>query len=204
MEPTVFWLIRHAPVETSSLAVLYGQMDVEICPDRFLRDASRYAALAAVLPKPAKWVVTPLSRTRRTAEGIMAAGYGEVDLTTEAALVEQDFGAWQGVSMTQFVNRAGQHPFWPVGGDEEPPGGESFAHLRARVGAGMDRLCLRYRGRNVIVVSHGGAIRAAIAHALDLSAHQALSLAVENLSVSRIECHGHAWRIVTLNEQISI
>lgn len=204
MTPTTFWLIRHATVTPAALALLYGQMDVPICELRRVRDAPRYAALAQVLPRPAQWVVTPLSRTSLTAEAIMSAGYGPVTPRVEASLIEQDFGTWQGMRMDKFAERGTQHPFWPVGGDEQPPEGESFAQLRQRVGAGLDRLRADHEGQHVVAVSHGGAIRAAIAHALDLTAHQALSLAIENLSVTRLERHGSAWRVVTVNEQISI
>lgn len=204
MRPTIFWLIRHAPVDVASLQILYGQMDVPICPVRFTSDASRYSALAAKLPKPAEWVVTPLSRTSLTAEAIMAAGYGNMTVSIEPALIEQDFGAWQGLPMRHFADRGSLHPFWPIGGDEQPPEGETFWQLRHRVGVGLDRLNEIHQGRDIVVVTHGGAIRAAVAHALELSAHQALSLSVNNLSVSRIERHDHAWRVVTVNEQISI
>ena len=39
--------------------------------------------------------------------------------------------------------------------------------------------------------------------ALGLNPHQALSLAVENLSLTRLERHGADWRLLSLNEQIS-
>ncbi|MDD2876406.1 MAG: histidine phosphatase family protein [Acidiphilium sp.] len=202
--PTRFCLIRHATVSPESLAVLYGQMDVAICPLRRTQDQRRYSALGAMLPKPAKWLVTPLSRTRATAEAIMSAGYGTVPLDIEPALIEQNFGLWQGSPMSDFANRPAQHPFWPVGGDEVPPSGESFNHMRHRVGAALARLATEHAGEAIVVVSHGGTIRAAVAEALALSSHQALSLAVDNLSITRIERYTHAWRIVSLNEQISI
>ena len=50
------------------------------------------------------------------------------------------------------------------------------------------------------MVTHGGAIRAAIAHALGLTPVQALHLSVQNLSVSVIERHHTGWRIVSVNE----
>ncbi|MCW8308149.1 histidine phosphatase family protein [Acidiphilium sp. PA] len=201
---TRFCLIRHAIVAPEYLPVLYGQMDVPICPSRLSSDSRRYASLGAILPKPAHWVVTPLSRTRATAEAIMQAGYGPVPLYVEAGLIEQDFGAWQGSAMTDFINRPTKHPFWPVGGEEIPPDGESFSQMRARVGPTMESLAKMHAGKTVIVVSHGGAIRAAIAEALQLTSDQALSLAVDNLSISRLEHYGHAWRVVSLNEQMSI
>ncbi|HEX7389698.1 MAG TPA: histidine phosphatase family protein [Acidiphilium sp.] len=201
---TRFWLIRHALVDPESLSILYGTLDVPLCATTRTADAPRYAALATRLPHDAVWLVTPLSRTRLTADSIMEAGYGRISADVEPALIEQDFGAWQGLPMRDFVNRPNQHPFWPVGGDEAPPDGETFAAMRDRVGEALERLAQVHAGRNIIAISHGGAIRAAIAHALGLSAHQALSLAVDNLSITRIERHRKAWRFVSLNEQLSI
>ena len=201
---TRFWLIRHALVAPESLSILYGSLDVPLCAATRVADGPRYAAIADRLPRDAVWLVTPLSRTRLTADSIMEAGYGTIRADVEPALIEQDFGAWQGLPMRDFAKRPSQHPFWPVGGDEEPPDGETFAAMRDRVGDALERLAKVHTGRNIVAISHGGAIRAAIAHALDLSAHQALSLAVDNLSITRIERHRHAWRFVSLNEQISI
>ena len=53
-----------------------------------------------------------------------------------------------------------------------------------RVGEGMERLSSLYREDDVIVISHGGAIRAGCAYALGLNPHQALSLSIENISLT--------------------
>ena len=50
------------------------------------------------------------------------------------------------------------------------------------------------------IVSHGGAIRAAVAHALRLDADQALHLSVQNLSLTRLEHLAEGWRVVCVNE----
>ena len=75
MMDTAFWLIRHALVEENARAFLYGVMDVPLCEPTLLEQAPMYRSLAARLPRPADWLVTPLSRTRRTAETIFAHGY---------------------------------------------------------------------------------------------------------------------------------
>src|SRR4029077_13625796 len=67
MSETRFWLIRHAVVDENSRAILYGIMDVPLCETSLLEQTPMYQALAARLPRPAVWKVTPLSRTRRTA-----------------------------------------------------------------------------------------------------------------------------------------
>jgi broad specificity phosphatase PhoE len=198
-----FWLIRHALVHPDALNFLYGTNDVAVCDVTMAAEAHRYAALAARLPRPAKFVATPLSRTQLTARAIFAAGYPPQELQIEQDLVEQNFGHWQGTPIGVFADRAAdaRHPFWPIAAAEIPPGGESFSDMIDRVGAVMDRLC---DGDDVdtIIISHGGAIRAAIAHALELTPHQALCLAVENISLTRLEHNGADWRLVSLNEQL--
>ena len=75
MTQTNFWLIRHALVEENARAFLYGVMDVPLCETTLIEQAPMYQSLAARLPRPAVWLVTPLTRTRRTAETIFAHGY---------------------------------------------------------------------------------------------------------------------------------
>ena len=61
----------------------------------------------------------------------------------------------------------------------------------------------KFAGEDVVIISHGGAIRAACAYALGLNPHQALSLAIENISLTRLERTRTDWRLISLNEQIS-
>ncbi len=198
-----FWLIRHALVHPDALNFLYGTNDVAVCDITMAADAHRYAALATRLPQPARVIATPLSRTQLTARAIFEAGYPEQTIDIEPDLVEQNFGHWQGVPIGVFAGRAAdaRHPFWPIAAAEIPPGGESFSDMIDRVGAVMDRLA-NNTDTDTIIISHGGAIRAAIAHALGLTPHQALCLAIENISLTRLEHNGTDWRLVSLNEQL--
>jgi alpha-ribazole phosphatase len=201
MSETRFWLIRHAIVDENARAMLYGTMDVELCPHSLEAQGPMYAALGQRLPRPATWVVTPLSRTRRTAEAIFRAGYPPADLAVEPGLIEQSLGEWQGLPHADLPAKLTlpAHAFWPLGGKEHPPGGESMVAVIARVGAALERLVTRLGG-DVVVVSHGGAIRAAVAHALGIGPDNALHLSVHNLSLTRMERHRAGWRVVCVNE----
>jgi alpha-ribazole phosphatase len=202
MEPTSIWLIRHALVAENARAILYGTMDVELCPTTLVEQAPMYRALAERLPRPASWVVTPLSRTLRTAEAIFAAGYPAQPLAVEPGLIEQHLGNWQGLVHADLPARLlkPKHPFWPLAGTERPPGGETFAEMIVRVGPALEGLADRRRGENVVAVSHGGAIRAAVAHCLRIEADNALHLSINNLSLTRLERHPDGWRVVCVNE----
>jgi broad specificity phosphatase PhoE len=203
---TDFWMIRHALVEENARARLYGVMDVEICPTTLVEQAPVYRALAARLPRPARWVVTPLSRTRRTAEAILAAGYPATDFAVEPDLIEQDLGDWQGLAHADLPGRLAMpaHPFWPLAGEERAPGGESMQDVIDRVGPAMDRLAAAHAGANVVIVSHGGAIRAAVAHALRIAAGNALHLSVQNLSLTRLEHSSDGWRVICVNTMTGV
>lgn len=199
-----FWLIRHALVHPAALTCLYGVNDVPICEVTMATDAPRYAALAALLPRPARLIATPLSRTQLTAAALFRAGYPRTRLELEADFVEQDFGDFQGRPIGDFEDRPAheRHPFWPIHAAETPPNGESFEAMIRRVGGALERLAAAAEG-DFVVFSHGGAIRAACAHALGLTPHQALSLAVENVSLTRLDRNEAGWRLVSLNEHLA-
>ncbi|MGE0224684.1 MAG: histidine phosphatase family protein [Acetobacteraceae bacterium] len=202
MSETRFWLIRHALVDENSRAILYGIMDVPLCETTLLDQTPMYQALAQRLPRHAAWRVTPLSRTRRTAQAIFAAGYPQADLQVEPDLIEQSLGEWQGLPHADLPPRLllPKHAFWPLAGEEKPPGGESMQDVIARAGATMERLADEHAGEDVIIVSHGGTIRAVVAHALRIGADNALHLSIQNLSLTRLERNADGWRVLCVNE----
>jgi alpha-ribazole phosphatase len=202
MTETRFWLIRHALVDENSRAILYGIMDVPLCETTLEAQAPMYNALARRLPAPAAWKITPLSRTRRTAQAIFAAGYTARDLAVEPQLIEQSLGEWQGLPHAELPAKLAipQHPFWPLAGDEKPPGGESMVEVIVRAGAALERLARDHSGEDVVIVSHGGTIRAAVAYALDIHPDNALHLSIHNLSLTCLERHPEGWRVTRVNE----
>jgi len=203
VSPTRFFLIRHALVEPSARAMLYGNLDVALCQAALAADLAAHRWLAERLPRPARWLVTPLSRTRATAEAIFAAGYPEQEVVEEPAFAEQHLGEWQGLSheAVSTLLREPPHPFWPHGAAERPPGGESIGDVVARVGPALERLASIHAGADIVVVAHGGTIRAAVAHAMGLSPAQALMFSIRNLAVTRLEKHGPDWRVASVNEE---
>jgi broad specificity phosphatase PhoE len=202
MSETRFWLIRHALVDENSRAILYGIMDVPLCETTLLDQTPMYQALARRLPRNAAWKVTPLSRTRRTAEAIFTAGYPRRELQVEPDLIEQSLGEWQGLPHDDLPPRLvlPKHAFWPLAGEEKPPGGESMVEVIERTGATLERLATRHPGEDVVVISHGGTIRAAVAHALRIGSDNALHLSIQNLSLTRLERNAEGWRVQCVNE----
>lgn len=203
MTETRWWWIRHAPVVGHD-GRIYGQDD----PDCDCSDLVLFRSLAGLLPRDAVWVVTPLARSRRTAETILAhhAPNGTVAPLVEAALAEQHFGDWQGLTLAELgARRGGRLPrFWLAPAHEAPPGGESFLDVVERVSAAVGRLSADHAGRDIVAVAHGGTIRAALGLALGLEPERALAFTIDNCALTRIdhiaEPGGAAlWRVRTVN-----
>ncbi len=200
---TRLFLIRHALVEPSARATMYGTMDVALCDLALQQEAASYRWLAARLPQPARWFVTPLSRTRATAAAVFAAGYPEAGLAVLPGMIEQHLGEIEGLPHEEFFTRLRHppHPFWSIGVDERPPGGESFTDVIARVGPAIDSLVAEHEGEDVVIVAHGGSIRAAVAHAMGIGGLPVLAFSIKNLSLTRLEKVGPDWRVAAVNEE---
>jgi len=71
----------------------------------------------------------------------------------------------------------------------------------ARVGPVLERLAEEQAGGDVVIVAHGGSIRAALAHAMGITPHQALLFSIKNLGLTRLEKTGPDWRVAAVNEE---
>ncbi|GAN54701.1 histidine phosphatase family protein [Tanticharoenia sakaeratensis] len=199
---TRFWLIRHALVNPTDRQFVYGSQDVVICPDDVIRSRPTYEAIAERLPQDAAWYASPLSRTHQTAQAIFDAGYGQRSIEIDPRLSEQSMGDWHGLPHGDLPARLTRiaHRFWSIAAAERPPQGESMLDVCARVAHALDDLADRHPGSDTVIVSHGGAIRAALAHALDIHPDTALRFSIQNLALSIIERIDGHWRVVGVNE----
>jgi alpha-ribazole phosphatase len=201
---TGWWWIRHAPVHVDE-GRIYGQRDLP-CD---CGDARLLSRLAAILPQRAIWVTSHLSRTRQTAEAILAAG----DLAMPQAFLqdrdfaEQHLGDWQGLDRESFLKDRKQEPgsFWYAPAEERAPNGESFVDVVARVGSAIARMNEAHRGSDIVAAAHGGTIRAALAIALGLPPRGGLAFTTDNCSLTRLDHHrgsdGEGWRVVMVNHR---
>ncbi len=203
VEITRWWWVRHAPVREDE-GHIYGQKDLN-CD---CSDAVVFNAVARVLPKEAVWYASNLKRTHQTAAAIWAAGSDRPDtLHHEPAFAEQHLGEWQGLNRAEFFAsrpvEVGSYWFAPA--EERAPGGESFVDVFERVRAAIERINVAHRGQDIVVASHGGPIKAAIAHALGLQAKAGFAFAIDNCSITRLDhltSQDHSgWRVPMINQQ---
>jgi alpha-ribazole phosphatase len=155
---------------------IYGQRDL----DCDCSDSATFAALARQLPRNAIWLTSHVVRTRQTAAAIraaMGAPFESDEPRAVAELAEQNLGDWQGLDRQEFFARRGP-----------------------------EALSLEYVGRDIVAVTHGGTIRAALAHAWNVMGEDVLSYVVDNCSLTRIDRFGFdgvecQWRVVEINRR---
>jgi broad specificity phosphatase PhoE len=160
--PRLVYLARHGETDWNVAGRWQGQSDIP------LNDRGREQALAlgeSVRGKGVAAIVSSdLTRARETATlagGVVGVGIAYVD----PGLRERTFGIFEGLTRAECEEL---HPeAWEawVQRQQPPPGGEGRAALAARVTAaiGLASKLAGAPGTAVLVVSHGGAMRAAVA-----------------------------------------
>lgn len=148
MSGVVLHLLRHGAPETAGL--MLGHCDALPTPGGIAACAKRAADL------PVKAIVTSdLARAARAAEAIAHAA--AAPLSMDPRWRELDFGSWDGKPPHE-IDRQALARFWDDPDGDPPPHGERWSALVACVGAALRDIS----ERSTLVVTHGGAMRAAL------------------------------------------
>ncbi len=164
MTPLV--LIRHGPTQWNLDRRMQGRADPPLAP------AGRAAVSAWRVPLEMTdagadmaagnwiWLTSPLLRARETAALLHTA-----PVSIEPALIEMDWGAWEGRRLAELRAEGGaaRAAAEARGLDFQPPGGESPRQVQDRLRPLLERLATT--GRPAVAVTHKGVIRALYAQA---------------------------------------
>lgn len=122
--------------------------------------------LASSLSAPIRIVASPRLRARETAAAIVAAGVAD-GYVVDDRWAETDFGAAESLTWDELARAFPDVAARLLEGDAQIdwPGGETAATLHARVRAAWHELI--NQPESVVVVSHGGPLRIAIALATE-------------------------------------
>ena len=196
---TRWWWIRHAPVPDGGR--IYGQRDL----DCDCSDAVVFTAIARELPRDAVWITSNLARTKQTAAAILV-GHATFTRRTprdprarraELSAIGRDSIAIGSSPAAPTSIRTGSAQQF-----ERAPNGESFHDLFERVSGAINDLSREYAGRDIVAVTHGGTIRAALGHAMGLDSEASLAGGlIDNCSITRIDRATEGWRVVAINQR---
>ena len=192
---TTVYLARHAESDWNVENRFQGSTDRPLT-ERGREQARALAAELAGIPLAAVYT-SPLRRALDTAR-IVSAAQGLTPVA-RPELSEIDVGSWAGLSRGDVESRFPEAFRRWAGGGEGWEDGESYASMSARVLDAIRRVAEEHPDGIVLVVSHGGPIRAvhAAAARLDVYAHRRLrpvepnarlsAVAVENGEITRLD-----------------
>ena len=169
-------LVRHGETAWNARKTLQGQSDIDLSE----RGIAQVKALKRNVDQfaPDTAIVSDLKRATHTAQLL---GWGKA--TPHAAWREADLGEWTGRDANELI---AQHPVryqaWRDGKDA-PPGGETFTQFKERIAKALS--ALQGLHGNVLVVTHGGVVRAALSHLIGL--HPDRIIAVNPASATVID-----------------
>lgn len=187
---TRLWFVRHGPTHAKAMI---GWTDL----DADLSDVAVVERLRAYLPN-APVVSSDLIRAVQTADALGSP----TRLPHDAQLREINFGAWDGKTFAQAekTDPALIRAYWDTPGDVAPPQGESWNAVRNRVDLAVDQY-VEQGHPDLIIVAHFGAILTQVQRAMGISAYEAFSYRLENLSVTKASVRAGRWTMEEINHQ---
>jgi broad specificity phosphatase PhoE len=144
-------LVRHGETEWNASYILQGQKDIALSPHGKLQAAAIAPLIANLAPAVA--ISSDLRRARDT-----AAILG-LDPALVPAWREVSLGAWEGRSKDELLAENPDTYWGWRDGRFDPPGSEGWQALKSRVAKALDELPPSEGA--IVVVTHGGTIRAA-------------------------------------------
>jgi uncharacterized phosphatase len=148
---TTIYLVRHGETDWNRARKIQGSTDIPL-NDLGREQAATTGRLLARRPWDGIYA-SPLSRARETAQ-IIARETGLGEPTLIPAIVERNYGTAEGMT-GEDIDR-----MFPDGA--EVPGRETREAVAERVIAALHELAAQHPGETVIVVAHGGVIRAVL------------------------------------------
>jgi broad specificity phosphatase PhoE len=194
----VLLLVRHGETEWNRERRWQGQFDLPLTPvgeQQSRAIAARLADVGAVAVYS-----SDLTRARQTADAIaLTCG---LDVQFDPGLREVDVGSWVGLTSDEAgVRDPAGHARWVAGGTGWTDG-ETYPAMAERVVRTVREIADRHAARErIVIVAHGGPIRALAAHAVGLAGDGRSHLSAgPNASLTTIDVRPTGWRLMGYND----
>jgi len=185
--------VRHGETDVNREGRFQGRIDAPLNERGLAQAATLADALAG--SGAVRLVASPLLVAQQTARAI--AERTGLELETDDALVEIDYGAWDGMALTAVMSDAPDA--WRTDPTFTPPGGESVAAVATRMVGFVD--AHGTAGAPVtIAVSHVTPIKAAVTTALQADPLMAWRMHLDVASITRIGYRNTGHYVASFNE----
>jgi alpha-ribazole phosphatase len=178
-------LVRHGLTEWNSQGRIQGHTETQLS-EVGLRQAEALGRRLASQRIDAIYA-SHLKRAVATAEAI--AQHHDLPVQVEPRLCEANYGAWEGCTMAELHDldpeRAAAWLSEPT--LVAPPGGETLEQMAERAASLLDELCERPSHERIVLVGHGGSLRALLCEALQVPQGYSRRFRIGTASLSVVE-----------------
>jgi broad specificity phosphatase PhoE len=194
-------LMRHGRTDWNDAHRFQGRTDIPL-NDKGLAQAEKTADRLAKWPVDAVYT-SPMIRACQTAQPI-ANRHGRKPIVLND-LVEVDFGPWENQSFENIrcqypdlMRKWMKDPFFRA-----PEGAETWESIRIRAERAIE-VVLREEGKRVVVVSHGGIMRALFSVLLGLDPHVVWNIKASNCALNGIEVRKDQTLLAFSNDELHL
>lgn len=183
-------LIRHTSLQIPA-GICYGQTDVDVSAS-FFQEVAQTQAKLGDLSFDAVFS-SPLQRCVKLAHALVAANIEHDERLKELHFGDWEMRAWNDIPRDVFDHWAQNYA------ELAPPNGETFAQLQQRGVSFVEEILQRHPQGHVLVVTHGGMIRAMLAHVLNMQLKGLFRFNVDYGSVTQLDFCGTVPKIEYVN-----
>lgn len=187
-------LIRHTALQVPN-GVCYGQSDVDVAAT-FFAEAETLKSKLANMQFGALYS-SPLQRCIKLADALQGAlnmaSYDVHPNLSELHFGDWEMQAWDDIPRDVFDEWANNYAHIA------PPSGETFSQMQRRALDFLAEAQAQYAGQEIAVVTHGGVIRALIAHVLNMPLKGLFRFHIDHGSITQLEFGGAVPRVNFVN-----
>jgi len=194
-------LVRHGLTDWNYTHRFQGRTDVPL-NEKGLLQAEKAARRIEGWPVDAVYS-SPLTRARQTAD--VVAARIQKPTTVLDDLIEVHFGSWEGLHFREKMEKKDESlmkwladPFFNA-----PPGAEEWDSIRQRAERAVNSV-LNTEHKHIVIVSHGGMIRALLVVFLGLDPHTVWKIRSSNCSLTGIEIREHETSLAFVNDDLHL
>lgn len=191
-------LVRHTSLAIAP-NICYGQSDVAVSQN-FEAERARLQNKLAQFKFDAIYT-SPLQRCHQLAQALCAdasLGFSHSDIQPDDRLKELHFGDWEMQAwdaIPRDIFDVWAHDYANLA----PPNGETFTQLHARAKSFVEEVSGHSQGKNILVITHGGLIRALIAEVLQMPLKRLFRLSVDHASMTQLAFDGDIPKVLFTN-----
>lgn len=148
--------------------------------------------------QPTKVISSPLKRCKLLAERV----FNNATIYTNNNLKELNYGDWENLTWESIgVPEKGDWMYkYP---SKKTPNGESFEDMKTRVCEVFENELTKIDDQKIVVVCHGGVIRAILSHILKIPLESTINFKVHYTGTIKLVYENNKWKLAHLDSALS-